>query len=191
MKKVYRRYTRWICTATVLWMGFAGMTAYALTPGPLSFVNNITSFDANYGNDSITSTSFVDHYTFAASNAMFGGGGLSAVSGVTQTGFSVHFTSIELWDVTDNVWVTGTGIIPPFLNFLGFANFSGLTQGHDYDIVVTGGLNSGFLSGTYSGNISIAPIPEPETYAMLLAGLLVVGFAANRRRLSRQSNLFA
>ena len=32
-------------------------------------------------------------------------------------------------------------------------------------------------------NFSISPIPEPETYAMLLAGLGVLGFAARRRKL--------
>ena len=39
--------------------------------------------------------------------------------------------------------------------------------------------------GTYilgSAIVSAAPVPEPETYAMLLAGLGVVGFLARRRR---------
>lgn len=35
---------------------------------------------------------------------------------------------------------------------------------------------------TYSGNFAIAAIPEPETYAMMLAGLGLVGFMARRRR---------
>ncbi|WP_229261902.1 FxDxF family PEP-CTERM protein [Duganella guangzhouensis] len=34
----------------------------------------------------------------------------------------------------------------------------------------------------FSVNIPIAPVPEPETYAMLLAGLGLVGFAARRKR---------
>jgi hypothetical protein len=33
-----------------------------------------------------------------------------------------------------------------------------------------------------SANYSITPVPEPETYALLLAGLGVVGFVARRRR---------
>ena len=63
-----------------------------------------------------------------------------------------------------------------------FASFPGLVSGNDYDVVVSGELNSGFLSGSYSGNISIAPIPEPKAYAMLVAGLGLVAFAAFRRR---------
>ncbi|CAN5175074.1 hypothetical protein BH11PSE10_BH11PSE10_13200 [soil metagenome] len=33
-----------------------------------------------------------------------------------------------------------------------------------------------------ASSIAAAPVPEPETYAMLLAGLGVVGFVASRRR---------
>ena len=38
--------------------------------------------------------------------------------------------------------------------------------------------NSGFGSVTYT----LVPVPEPETYAMLLAGLGLVGWAARRNR---------
>jgi hypothetical protein len=31
------------------------------------------------------------------------------------------------------------------------------------------------------GKVSIAPVPEPETWAMMAAGLGLVGFAARRR----------
>ncbi len=34
------------------------------------------------------------------------------------------------------------------------------------------------------GPIFIGPIPEPETYAMMLAGLGLVGFIARRRKIS-------
>lgn len=157
-------------------------TAHALSPGPIgsSFVNNGGSFDANFGNDSVSVTPFEDHYTFSAVPPMFGGGGLSVVSGFTLAGFNVRFDSLELWDVTSASIVATGNIVAG--EFLGFANFPSLISGNDYDIVVNGGLNSGFASGSYSGNISIAPIPEPETYAMLLAGLLVVGFAARSRQ---------
>ena len=50
------------------------------------------------------------------------------------------------------------------------------------------GVTSGSLGGLYSGSIESisAPIPEPETYAMLLAGLGLMG-AVVRRRSSRKS----
>ena len=37
------------------------------------------------------------------------------------------------------------------------------------------------LTASYAGTINVQPIPEPETYAMLLAGLGVVGWLARRR----------
>lgn len=40
------------------------------------------------------------------------------------------------------------------------------------------------IGGIYSGNVQVAaaPIPEPETYAMLLAGMGLLGFIARRRK---------
>jgi hypothetical protein len=35
---------------------------------------------------------------------------------------------------------------------------------------------------SFGGTVSAAPIPEPETYAMLLVGLGMLGFAARRRK---------
>lgn len=39
-----------------------------------------------------------------------------------------------------------------------------------------------FAGAVYWDNLVYAPIPEPETYAMLLAGLGLLGFAARRRK---------
>jgi hypothetical protein len=42
---------------------------------------------------------------------------------------------------------------------------------------------SGFMIDNGGGSLHFAvPIPEPETYALMLAGLAVVGFIARRRR---------
>jgi hypothetical protein len=36
--------------------------------------------------------------------------------------------------------------------------------------------------GTYASLVSISPVPEEDTYAMLMAGLGMIGFMARRRR---------
>jgi hypothetical protein len=50
-----------------------------------------------------------------------------------------------------------------------------------YYLEVDGKVNSA-AAGSFSGNIRVAAVPEPETYAMLLAGLGLIGFTAARRR---------
>ena len=44
------------------------------------------------------------------------------------------------------------------------------------------GTTSGFAAYSISSAAVATPVPEPETYAMLLAGLGIVGFVARRRR---------
>ncbi len=55
-----------------------------------------------------------------------------------------------------------------------------------YYVNVTG-VTSGSMGGAYNGAIQLAPVPEPETYAMLLAGLGLMG-AVVRRRSTRKTS---
>lgn len=50
--------------------------------------------------------------------------------------------------------------------------------------VVHSRLTSIGSEGSYSGNISIFPAPEPEKYAMLLIGIGLVGFTLHRRKMA-------
>jgi hypothetical protein len=59
---------------------------------------------------------------------------------------------------------------------------SGLVAG-DYYYLITGNA-TGSQGGFYSITSAVTPVPEPETYAMLLAGLGVVGSLYRRRKSS-------
>ena len=52
-----------------------------------------------------------------------------------------------------------------------------------YSLVLSG-LQDGAAPGSYGGQLNVvtAPVPEPETYALLLANLEAVGFVARRRK---------
>lgn len=52
--------------------------------------------------------------------------------------------------------------------------------------LLIGGATSGTLGGIYTGSIAAA-IPEPETYAMLLAGLGLMGAVVRRRGMRKTS----
>lgn len=63
----------------------------------------------------------------------------------------------------------------------------GGTAGGNYFLLVSG-VTSGTAGGAYSGYISAAPVPEPESYAMLLAGLGVMGTIVMRRNKSKKQD---
>jgi hypothetical protein len=62
-------------------------------------------------------------------------------------------------------------------------NYSGRS-----DTLTVGGLASGLTANLlYSADgvqLNVVAVPEPETYAMLIAGLLTMGWVARRRRAS-------
>lgn len=49
------------------------------------------------------------------------------------------------------------------------------------------GVTTGSLGGLYSGSISVSPVPEPESFAMLLAGLGLMGAVVRRRSMHKSS----
>lgn len=53
----------------------------------------------------------------------------------------------------------------------------------NYDLQIFGTI-VGTIGGAYAGTISAfaVPVPEPETYAMMLAGLGMIGFMVRRRK---------
>lgn len=73
-----------------------------------------------------------------------------------------------------------------FTSWSSFAAATGFTNGvNQLDFVVTNwAQNSGNPTGlrVEFGQSAVTPVPEPETYAMMLGGLGLVGFIARRRK---------
>jgi len=69
----------------------------------------------------------------------------------------------------------GGGELVSLLDTSGYNN----TLSAGVNLLATAAQNEAFRGVAY---ITAAPVPEPETYAMLLAGLGLLGFAARRRR---------
>jgi hypothetical protein len=51
----------------------------------------------------------------------------------------------------------------------------------NYKAIITGFAAAG-PSSVYNAVVTVSPVPEPETYAMMLGGLAVIGAAAFRRK---------
>ncbi|MES2717427.1 MAG: FxDxF family PEP-CTERM protein [Pseudomonadota bacterium] len=118
-----------------------------------------------------------DSFLFAAGPGLFSSGylfslgSLSDVSGIA-TMFPIGMVS-EIGVTVSNGMASYTDT-----NAKDGFTFAGLGAG-DYTLNVFGYSS---VATSAVGFIAAAPVPEPETYAMMLAGLVAVGFLASRRK---------
>ena len=105
---------------------------------------------------------------------------LSATSTVDS---SVSTFGAAIAPANYSIWNSDNTATPYSWNFGGSptVHTATLTAGNYYYAVF--GVSPGFAAYSISSAAVAVPVPEPETYAMLLAGLGVVGFVARRRRI--------
>lgn len=121
---------------------------------------------------------FSDTYSFeVASSASFASELVSIVFGAI---FSINNFDASLWEggvsIADDVQTTDSdGTIRSQLSF------SPLDSASAYELRVTG-TGIGEFGGVYKGTIAVAPVPEPEIYAMMVVGMGVMGWAARRKK---------
>lgn len=153
--------------------------AQAAGPGFLGNMDNSTVAIENtiVGDD----VSFTDNYTFTVSDTAFADGSvaklrLNPFPQIPGPEWNLMFDEISFVDVASNT-VLGSDTN----GFDGWSLTATLPDAGLYRLVVEG-TTSGNFGGKYEGELSVALIPEPSTYALMLAGLGVVGFLAKRRK---------
>jgi hypothetical protein len=126
------------------------------TSGPTGgFTSSIFKATAFTDNFFITTGSFGD-LSFTLTNT-------AALSGIS-------FSSIQLFDSANTLLGNiVTGSLP--------TTFFSLAA-DTYKLVLTGATTG---PATYSGTIDLAPVPEPTTWAMMVAGIAAVGMTMRRR----------
>ena len=150
-------------------------------------VNNLGNVSAgaptSFNSASTSAGPFSDIFSFNVSSPSVIG--FNVINFPVAGLFNTVITSASLFSNTDGLLFNsddqsvGFGSIQN--NSSSFVS-SALSAG-SYYLNVTG-IANGPQGGLYNGAISVAAVPEPETYAMLLAGLGVMGFIARRRNKS-------
>ena len=139
------------------------------------------SFGETYSDYTLPNTT----HTFANSHAYTDLGRLYATAGPITDAVHEAAFQIAVWEIayeTSNVYSLSTGS----------AIFSGGSADSSGALTLASGWLSSLSNGAHP-SISVldspehqdmiyAPVPEPETYALLLGGLAAVGFVARRRR---------
>lgn len=116
-----------------------------------------------------TAGAFTDTYTFNYP----GSGDLSASAiSIGINAFNIDFTSVTLNGIL--LSISNSGSLSTAFTVTDLINQPGPAT-----LIING--ISGNL-GSYGGNFNVAAVPEPETYALMMAGLGLVGFAARRKQ---------
>ncbi|WDZ97642.1 FxDxF family PEP-CTERM protein [Herbaspirillum sp. WKF16] len=141
----------------------------------LVWTDSTSTFNARYG-DGTTGLSFLENFTFNVDS--LGSSVSSAVVSIALDGLSR--LGINSFTLTGNGQTyTGVSLLDGDTQTFSLRT-NGLSTGL-YTLSV-GGTILGSGGGSFAGNISIAPVPEASTTAMMLGGLGLIGFAAYRRR---------
>lgn len=170
--------------ATIAFSVFAAQAA-STTVTDLGLVTTTTTKGTN-----TTNGSFEDFFNFTVgANA----GSILVSTAATFANYGVSLSSLSLYLGTYTTTSSLFGLTPivssatPVFSDLGGGimvdtvatkSFS-LDPAATYTLAVNG---TSVGDSRYTTIVQLAPVPEPETYAMLLAGLGVMGFVARRRK---------
>jgi len=166
---------------TLLALALAGAmgSASAVTPG---YIGNLTGSSVSIGNSFGPVAVINDIYTFDILP-------VSAVAGTAVTitldipelpgmEFEISGFGVEFRDSLNTLVASDFQTGPTDFTVAISANLPAATG---YKFIVLGN-TTGTLGGSYGGALAAVAVPEAETYAMMLAGLGLVGFLVSRRR---------
>ena len=165
---------------------FGTSAAYAddisSNPQALAILDQSAYFGDSFALNNIGNT-FADQFRFSVTSVPHDLDAIVAsISGTADMGLDI--SDLSLFSSNGNLITTGTlgssGAVDIWT-----LNADSLAVGNYY-LQVSGSLVSN-TSGSFGGSMMLTPVPEPETYGMLLAGLGVVGMIARRRKAAKQA----
>lgn len=145
------------------------------------------SFDAEFTRDIASQNkgnTFSDKFSFTTWATGEVSGYITALGGGDKNGLAIN--GFSLFDSNGTQLLSGLQESSGNLDLWTF-NYGNLAAG-TYWVQVNGNV-LGNGRADYNGGVglALAPVPEPETYAMMLAGLGLLGFAARRKHKQNQA----
>jgi hypothetical protein len=166
-----------------------GGTTIGNTPQVLDLTDGSGFFGDTFAASNNGAT-FADHFTFTVegTTGMNFDAIISSISRTADTGLDI--SALSLYRVGggtggtmgDTLVTSGTSLQTGAMDVWTLSS-DNLMAGNYY-VLVSGNLVSD-TSASFGGAVMLspmAPVPEPETYGMMLAGLGVLGFLARRRK---------
>jgi hypothetical protein len=157
---------------------YAAVVDVSHAPKAITLIDNTLNFGAKFGNN-LKNDTFSDKFTFNLASAYRAEAIVSSISSSASNGLSL--TSFDLYSTAGLVAhgvQQSTGVRDVW--YIPTAN---LAKGN-YFLQVQGFVVSN-TSGSFGGNVNVTPVPEPETYGLMLAGLGALGLLSARRKKSK------
>ncbi len=164
-------------------LGASTASAEDISNGPqaLAILDNSAYFGDSFAANNNGDT-FMDRFVFNVTGVPHNLDAIvSSISRTATTGLDI--TAFGLFSDGGSLISTGSGSSGAQDVWTVSAN--NLAEG-SYYLMVSGTMLSD-TSGSFGGAVMLNPVPEPETYGMLLAGLGVVGLLARRRKAANQA----
>jgi len=167
-------------------LGSAGASANAV------YLNQpLNAIDAN-----VSVGSFEDYWTFdvgtpsaiagQVNNSVFNFLGMFVIQNINDLTVDLRSTALGATTFNPLTYSVVAGDSNPSPTAL---TFSSLAAG-SYALKVSGS-GTGLAGGRYTGSLTVTPVPEPETWAMLLVGTILLGLQLRRKNVIQDSMLIA